>query len=425
MKIMWITNIVIGSIHQMLYGRASNGFWMDALLKDFISEGEHELLIVTTGRNKKHIYLEKKNVKYYIFPGGYPFEYNHENKRNMMDWERLIQKEKPDIIQVWGSEYTHGLAALRVAPNIPSVIFIQGILAAIAKYYEAGINYKELKKNRTIRDIIKGDSVLSQKNKYLKNSNYEKELLKLSGNIISENLWTVANCKEIISDIKVYYCPLNINDVFSEYRWIHKAIKPHTIMCNASGYPLKGLHMILEALYLVKQEYPNVRLTVPGNSMISDKSIKGKLKKSGYMKYIERQIERLGLSDNIEFTGKVTPREMAKRMSKVNVFVLSSAIENQSSTLKEAMMVGTPCIASSVGGIPEYASHEKNALLYRFEEYELLAEYISIIFRDEQFASRLSINALEEINKLHDHRQIYKKVINIYTDMVNTEMDLQ
>ena len=58
---------------------------------------------------------------------------------------------------------------------------------------------------------------------------------------------------------------------------------------------------------------------------------------------------------------------------KTRVFVLSSSIENHASSLKEAMMVGTPSIATFVGGVPEYVRHGENGFLYRFEEYEIMA----------------------------------------------------
>lgn len=419
MKVMWVTNIVIGSIHKKLYGKESNGFWMDALLKDFISNEEHELVIVTTGRNQKTIYMENNKVKYYILPGGYPVEYNHLKKKSKDDWKQLISKEKPDIINIWGSEFKQGLAAIKVDPTIPSVVFIQGILDTIARYYTAGMTQKELKKSITFRDVLKKDSILAQEQRYIKKAKSEKEMFELSGNIISENLWTDAHCKAIAPSITSHYCPLSINETFKDYRWSSNTMEPHTLMCNASGYPLKGLHMLLKALHLVKRRYPNVRLIVPGDSMISERNLNSRLRKTSYMKYIEKQVEQLDLMNNIEFTGKITPEEMAQRMSKANVFVLSSSIENHASTLKEAMMVGTPCVASLVGGVPEYTTHGKNALLYRFEEYELLAEYIGQIFEDRELANKLSYNALEVVNNLHDSSDIYNKTTDIYAKVIN------
>lgn len=411
---MWVTNIIISSMYEKLYGEKSNGLWMDALLNDFVAVGEHQLVVVTTGRNKEKISLEDGMVKYYILPGGYPIEYNHTKASCKSDWKKLIEEEKPDIIQIWGSEFKHGLAALKVGGNIPSVVFIQGILEAIARYYEAGIEHKELIKSITFRDILKNDSIIAQKNKYYKRAKFEKELLELSGNIISENLWCNAHCKAIAHNIKTHYCPLSINEIFHKYCWSYNTMEPYTIMCNASGYPLKGLHIILKALNFIKRKYPNVLLYVPGEPMGSDGSLQWKIRKTGYTNYIEKLITKLDISDNIKFMGKLTAEEMALKMANVNVFVVGSALENHSSTLKEAMMVGTPCISSVVGGVPEYAKHGENALLYRFEEYELLAEYICQIFENRELALKISSNAKTSIMKLHSNNNIYNMIIEIY-----------
>ena len=59
----------------------------------------------------------------------------------------------------------------------------------------------------------------------------------------------------------------------------------------------------------------------------------------------------------------------AQEMETANVFVMPSSIENHSSTLIEAMIVGVPCVASDVGGISELITHGKTGFLYRFEEY--------------------------------------------------------
>ena len=46
-------------------------------------------------------------------------------------------------------------------------------------------------------------------------------------------------------------------------------------MCSAANYPIKGLHMLLKALTIVKAYYPDVKLFIPGTPLRpvnSDKS---------------------------------------------------------------------------------------------------------------------------------------------------------
>lgn len=418
---MWVTNSVIGDLHLHLFGKPANGVWMGALLNDFIQKREHQLVIITTGRNKEIIKVGSEQVVYYRLPGGFPIEYNHLVAKNKKYWKQIIEKEKPDLIQVWGSEFKHGLCALQVAPNIPSVIYMQGVLEAIARYYEAGIDTKELKKHTTILDVLKQDSILQQKKKYYQRAVYEKEMFDISRNVIGENLWCKVHCESISSNVKVHFCPLSINEVFANYNFDIGNIEPYTLMCNAADYPLKGLHILLRALVLVKKKYPDVKLYVPGTPLVVKKDFVSQIRKRGYFSYIEKLIKKLSLYNNIVFTGGLTAEQMADRMSKVNAFVVCSALENHSSTLKEAMMVGTPCISSIAGGVPEYVIHGQNGMLYRFEEYELLAEYICNIFGDKVLAQKIGSAGKESARKLHDSADIYSKMVGIYKDILGGE----
>ena len=94
-------------------------------------------------------------------------------------------------------------------------------------------------------------------------------------------------------------------------------------------------------------------------------------------------------------------------------------IENHSSTLKEAMTVGVPCVASYVGGVPEYATSESNCLLYRFEDYEVMALQIMRLFESDDLCEKLSVNArndMAESKRKNDFylisKEIYKTIIN-------------
>lgn len=421
MKIMWIANIIIGALYEKLNNKKSNGLWMDALLMDFIEANEHEIVIATTSRNNKTIYLEDGKCKYYLLPGGWPIEYNNNKRVYSEMWKTLLDKEKPDIVQIWGSEFKLGLAALKTNTDIPTVIFVQGMLEPIARYYEAGIKRSELKKSKTLRDIIKRDGILQQKKKYYERSKYEKEMLELSGNVIYENIWCKTHCEAIVPNIKMHYCPISINQIFSEYEWKVNEIERNTIMCNASGYPLKGLHIIIHALELIKRSYPDVKLYVPGTSMMIKGGLKRVIKKNGYSRYIEKLIKKLGVTGNIVFMGELSSKDMASKMAISHVFVVGSAIENQSSTLKEAMLVGVPCIASMVGGIPEYVTHGKNGMLYRYEEYEMLAEYVCRIFENDEFACFISSNGKASMKILHNNKSIYQRIVKIYTNIIEEQ----
>lgn len=418
MKILWIVNTPLGPLGERLYGKRNNGAWMGALLASFAEHGEHQLVIATTAAISETIRLEENGIAFYALPDQPPILYNENKQNNIIAWQNLIDDEKPDLIQVWGTEFTHGLCALRLAKGIPSVIYMQGYLGSIARHYLAGMTHDELKKSVTFRDIIKRDSIVQQQKKYDISTAKEKEMFELSGNVICENDWCENSIRAVVPDINIYRCPLSINQVFTQYSWDLSKSEPHSIICNASGYPLKGLHMLLRAVALLKNKYPDVKLHVPGAKVTSDGSIQWLLRKRGYTKYIENLIKELGLEDNIVWLGALPQDKLAEQYAKARVFVLCSAIENHSSSLKEAMMVGIPSVASAVGGVPEYVTHGKNGLLYRFEEYDILSSHISRLFEDDNLSQILSENAKRSATALHSEKDIYDTTIKIYNSIL-------
>lgn len=420
MKILWITNAAIEPLGSRIYGKPVNGAWVSALLSDFEKRGEHQIIIATTAKIKERIRLENDHgTVFYALPDDAPKYYKENRKKNKAAWRELIENESPDIIQVWGTEFTHGLCALREIKGIPAVIYMQGLLDAIARYYYAGLSESDIRKNLTFRDIVKCDSIRQQQKRYARNAEKEAELLALAKNFISENRWCDVHIKAIVPDAVSHYCPLSISDAFAKYSWDIRRIERHSIMCTASGYPLKGLHIMMQALVLLKKKYPDVKLYIPGGKVISDGSLQWFIRKRGYTKYIERLIKKLDIEDNIEWLGYISQDALAKKLSESHVFALTSALENHSSSLKEAMMVGMPSVASDVGGIPEYIDHGRNGFLYRYEEYELLAAHISTIFESDELAERIGNAGKEDMIKLHGSNSIYSTVCRIYENILH------
>lgn len=391
MNVLWITNIPFGKLMGLAgqTGINTSGSWLDAALDDFAGDSRFHLTVVTVGRVKTVKTLTERNLTYCLLPGGLPSEYNHLKNSNIKHWEYVGKIFKPDIIHVWGTECTHGYLALKSMRDIPSVVYIQGLLESISRYYLAGMSKKELINNVTFRDIIKFDWITRSQKNYEKKSIVEAEIIKIAKNVIVENKWCLSHCKNIFQECNVYKCALNIKDVFFTIKWKTENIQPFTIMSNAAGYPIKGLHILIKALSRVVLKFPEAKLLIPGERSPFEKNYLERIKENGYAKFIRTLIKQYGLEKNIIFLGPLSSEQMAKQMSTTNVFVVPSSIENHSSTLIEAMMVGAPCVASYVGGIPEYVKHQENGLLYRFEEYEMLAEHICEVFSDIHYATKL------------------------------------
>ena len=114
---------------------------------------------------------------------------------------------------------------------------------------------------------------------------------------------------------------------------------------------------------------------------------------------------------------------MAKQMSSVHVYVLSSVIENSPVTLSEAMLMGVPCIVSYVGGVPDMAEDREEALFYRDNDPQLLAYKIKQIFDDRELALKLSKNATKRILIDNDPQTNTNRMVTIYNDITTKTRD--
>lgn len=419
MNVLWITNRPIAAGERKYNIKATSGTWMEPTLLEMEKHSEIKLSVATVADISAPDYMEEDGVEYYFLPKGKKAVYDYRSERNIESWKRIIEKTSPDIIMIWGTEYAHGLCALRAAAKIPSVIMIQGIVDTVAKNYLGGMTREEISGSFTVRNLIKRDTLYKQQEFYRGKALFEREMIALSGNVIIENEWAKCHCEELYNGCRAYFCPQNIDACFLGKEWKWEECEKHTVFCSAPGYPIKGLHNLLRALALVRKKYPDVKLYVPGMpDPFSQNSFSDRLKRQSYTKFLMRLIDGLGLRENICFEGRLDSEQMAERMRKSNVFVVPSCIENISTTLREAMAVGTPCIASYVGGIPEVVTSGENGFLYRFEEYPQLADCIVKLFSDKELAEKFSRAAKPQITELVDVSKSAVRMIEIYKEII-------
>lgn len=426
MKILWIVNKVCGDLHVELFGKpATGGLWLEATLKSAKLDHEIEIAVVNVGGVSKTREFIAGNVTYYTIPGIANEHYDYASAEAKGYWKEIINRVKPDLIELWGTEFPYSIPALDIAKDIPVVVFVQGILDSIAKYYTAGLTDKDLSKALTIRDIFTKSSIRKVQEKYVKRSIYDNAIVTRSNNVIVENLWAEAYYRKICPELRVFKCPISISTEFETAKWTSDKVHPHTLMCSAADYPIKGLHMLLKALAIVRETYPDVTLNIPGTPLRKLTNLKDKLKQTGYEKFIRNQIDEYNLNGVVKYIGRLTAREMAAKMAESNAFIMCSAIENHSSTLKEAMTVGVPCIASYVGGVPEYAFNERNCLLYRFEDYEVLALNIIRLFESKDLCEKLSMNARQDMKDSREKNDVYAITKSIYQELIGHNEHIQ
>lgn len=92
----------------------------------------------------------------------------------------------------------------------------------------------------------------------------------------------------------------------------------------------------------------------------------------------------------VVFVGTLSPDEVSVHMARARAVVVPSRVPETFGLVGiEAMSVGTPVIASSIGGIPEWLTHDVTGLAVPPDDPVALADAIRAIVSDDALAMRL------------------------------------
>ncbi len=335
----------------------------------------------------------------------------------------VLASEKPDVIHIWGTEYPFTLAMLNACERAGAldraVVSIQGLCSVCARHYTAGLPERAVNAC-TFRDFVRRDSIRRQREKYAMRGAFEIEALKKARHVIGRTDWDRACVRQINPAAAYHFCGETLRAPFYEGIWTPKECAQHTIFVAQGNYPIKGLHKAIEALSILKKEFPDVRLITTGADPRDGSTPEKRLRRTCYAKYLARLIRENGLDDAVSFAGSLRAERMREAYLSANVALSPSSIENSSNAIGEAMLLGTPVVASFTGGTANLLTHGEDGFLYPFDAPYLLAEYARRIFLDDELALRLSKSARAHARRTHDPAKNLADLIAIYARVAET-----
>ncbi len=164
----------------------------------------------------------------------------------------------------------------------------------------------------------------------------------------------------------------------------------------------KGLRTLLAAW----EHIEGVTLKIAGSGPMSQE-IEGLI--------AHRQLE------NVQLLGHVSGDEKQNLIKHAICMVVPSEwYENFPISVVEAMSLGTPVVASNIGGLPEMVEHEKTGLIFEPGNRVALEAALYAIIMDQEMAGRLAVNSLGAARDLFGSRKHYDGLMNVYTEAVNS-----
>ena len=235
------------------------------------------------------------------------------------------------------------------------------------------------------------------------------------GHTIGRTNWDKACANMLAPNAMYHHCNETLRGIFYEKTnaWSYNLCEKHSIFISQSNYPIKGFHILLEAISIIINKYPDLKVYTTGSNPCNTSWYRI----SGYAKYIKGLIIRNNLSSKINFLGTLDANHMCDMYLKANVFVSASSIENSPNSVGEAMLLGVPIIASYVGGTMDMLKDKEEGLLYQFDAPYMLAYYIDQIFSMESKAKEYGNNASKHAYMTHNPQKNYDELVDIYKEV--------
>lgn len=409
MKLLWLCNNAPGVVRAALTGKPEGEVnWLDHVLSDLRHQDVTMRILYRGGGEPGQL-----DVSCSYAPIGETPAHLYRPELAQA-FQKELEAYQPDVIHIWGVEYHHALAMVNAAKAVGmldrTVASIQGLCCKIAPRYADGLPVGVLG-CKTLRDFLLRDSVANQRQVYTQRGELEIQALQTLRHVIGRTDWDRETVLEINPKLTYHFCNETLRDPFYEGKWQYETCEKHSIFASSCVYPIKGFHLLLEAMPEVLRQYPDARINVCGRSFLQSG-----LRQNGYEKYLAGLAKKYGLADKITCLGSLSAGQMKENYLKANVFVLPSTMENSPNSLGEAMLLGTPSVAADVGGVASILSSEEGILCPPVSP-EALAEGICRAFALEDQAAAMGEKARAHARITHDPKTNLDTLLAIYRQL--------
>ncbi len=182
----------------------------------------------------------------------------------------------------------------------------------------------------------------------------------------------------------------------------------------------KGIEYVIRALPKVIQKFPNVIYLVIGETHPNIKKKEGEK----YRNFLYREVERLGLENNVRFFNKYMTLEEITRFLQATDIYLSPCIDKKQSvsgTLSYALGCGRAVVSTAT----EYARHiinKENGILVQFKNPREITKGIIRLISDEKVNKSMATKAYKDTrpmiwpNVAQSYLKLYKKFAKLETE---------
>lgn len=154
----------------------------------------------------------------------------------------------------------------------------------------------------------------------------------------------------------------------------------------------KGIQHLIAAMPKILDNYHDAKLIIAG--------------KGGMIDELKAQVEYMGISNKVYFTGYLDAKQVQKMYKCADVAVFPSTYEPFGIVALEAMLAGVPTVVSDVGGLNEIVEHGVTGMKSYAGNSNSIADSILTLLYDHALAANVAKNAKAKVKELYNWNKI-------------------
>ena len=392
----------------------NGGGWMSSLLDELKKRTDVDLA-VSFAMDKQPFKSVQDRVTYYPFPNHrkswkdkiLDLVYYRQPERDHILWphyeehfKRVIEDFNPDVIEIFGSELYLGLAVF--VTSCPVVLHVQGLLSLyIYTWFPPGVSYNSyLFQDWNLKHIHERFQLYT----YWQRSCYrECQVLQKTKHVIGRTHWDKLATKILNPERIYHYVSEILRPEF--YEKSNRVIPERLTIVTTTSSPLyKGFDFILQTANALKNVlHLDFQWLVFGN-----------INPSFQEKYTGLKHSNL----SIKLMGVASASTLCDSILNATVYFQPSYIENSPNSVCEAQLLGTPVVATNVGGTASLIEEGITGFLVPANDPYSAASKIAMLAGDKLLNVSIGVKARNLALKRHDRIRIVDELIKTYNDMI-------
>lgn len=407
-KVIWFCSTPLSD-----FDAGGSATWLGAMARGLLNTGVVELGIIALGPTRHLTRCDYGQVKQWIVPNRSPLNRDGLPSGSLVQTIiAAVNEFSPDLVHYWGTEYFWSLLPVRGLLPYPALLEIQGLKGQIAKVFYGGLTLGEQLRCTGIKELLKHRTMHSDRRTYVRWGLREAEMIRGYRFVDVQSTWVESQVRVITPEACIFRVERPLRQPF--YGAVAWQPPSHPIVFCTAAYssPFKGLHVAIRALALLKKKIPLVRLRIAGSHQLPG------LHQNGYMRWLNRLVRQMGLTDAIEWLGPLNAEQIVVELQNASAVVIPTFIETYCVAFAEAMSAGTPVVVAYTGGTAYLGRDDETCLFFPPGDEAMCACQLERLLSDQRLAQRLSRESQKVALPRNDTMRIVVRQLDIYKQVV-------